>query len=219
MIEGKSARESIKAFLVSNPRAKSKEVKAATGYSYTTVGKHYREVRREVWREIREERKRNPPPEPVEQVNTVKEMVTIPVQVPVERAPATKRVCDLLQENPEMDPKEIAKALGISFQRVYQIMRSDPALKIRLRAYRNTFEGYTKKSLNAFKECLELKRHPDVKLKASIRQLEEVGVIGPESINVNVNNVRDMTDEQLNEIIKRGASVPSATIVDGQIVP
>ena len=214
-------REKIKEFIALNPRARRSDVQHGTGISFATVSKYYREVRRE----IKAEKKANfvpPPPKPVEtpkEVKMVKEMVTISVQVPEERAPATKRVCDLLQENPDMTPKEIKEKLQISLARVYQIMQSDPALKIRLRAHRQTFEGYTKKSLNAFKECLELKRHPDVKLKAATRQLEEVGVIGPEALDINVNNVRDMTDEQLDEIIKRRQAVPAPVIVNGEIVP
>lgn len=119
--------------------------------------------------------------------------------------------------DPSLTQKDIADRLGKHFQAINRIFRTNRFLDAITKSTRTEFKSLGPKALHSFKHCLTQDKNTETKLKASTKVLEELKVIGPSSVNLNINQMSSMSDDELLNLRERTKKI-AGKIIDAEIV-
>lgn len=122
-----------------------------------------------------------------------------------------KAIVFALVENPNASAEEVGKKVGLGAESIRKHMSQNTYLRA-LRGFGS--EKVTRmlpKALHALEKSLEAKSE-DVALKAAKEVLQNEKVLGPDRIDVTVNDLSSKTNAELEAIIASIPSAPSQTI-------
>jgi transcriptional regulator with XRE-family HTH domain len=103
-------------------------------------------------------------------------------------------------EHPKAQQKEIAKALGISPQRVSQIVRNDRYLSALPGLARRELKAYVPQAIRRFKELGEQNENLEVSRKVVERALDTAKVLESEP-KIQINVFQNMKNDELARIV------------------
>jgi len=132
--------------------------------------------------------------------------------------PQARKVAEYFLFNPQSTYQQIADHFNISPQRVSNIINSSRFF----RAIKLGSQLYLKRSVpraaHTLVKCLE-SASEEVKLKSSIKILENDNVIGPERLDVTVNDLSKKSYAELEAMVREMTKVkPEAPTIDAEII-
>jgi predicted transcriptional regulator len=133
-----------------------------------------------------------------------------------ELTPRMKQVVEYLFDHPQSTQKQIGNALGISDQRVSQILRSNRVLAAFPIVARMRVKQMIPKAVKAQQELIEQKENLMVRDKASARVLETGNIFVPQP-TVQVNVIQQLTNDELARLVNKNQSL-TLNSVDTDIV-
>lgn len=127
-----------------------------------------------------------------------------------------RRIVDVYLENPRASYEELSRRLGYSHSYVSRIVRATPYLQV-LRGHASArLSNFMPLAVKGIKDSLE-SDNADVKFKSSVKILENENVLGPEKVDLTVNNVHNMTVPELVKLIKTAKELPEQ-VIDAEII-
>lgn len=130
-----------------------------------------------------------------------------------------RRIKDLaifMLENPDLTRMEAAEKFGISYQSLCSLMRDSQLLQaIKGHASKKVL-GLIPLAVQGMEDSLRTK-NDKIKYLASQELLRSEKILGPERIDVTLNDNSQRTIEELQEKIKRAQEIPKPTI-DAEII-
>jgi DNA-binding CsgD family transcriptional regulator len=118
----------------------------------------------------------------------------------VKLGPRAREVAEYVMEHPKAQQKEIAKALGISPQRVSQIVRNDRYLSALPGLARRELKAYVPQAIRRFKELGEQNENLEVSRKVVERALDTAKVLESEP-KIQINVFQNMKNDELARIV------------------
>ena len=128
-----------------------------------------------------------------------------------------KEVVRCFIEDPDRNPRDIAKELRIPIKSIKYLMRDNRYLYALRMIASNKFTKYIPLALKGFRECL-LTSNMEVKLRACTKVLENENILGPTRVDLSVNDLRDRPIEEIDRIIKAGQALGEQTILNAELI-
>lgn len=143
---------------------------------------------------------------------------SVAVKSTFEAQPETVRaIIECMMENPRMPFAEMAQRVGVSASRCQKIVYSNSYIGALRQVAGRKLSNLIPKAVRSLDESLE-SANADVKFKSAVKLLENEQVLGPNRVDVTLNDLRNQPVDKLQEIIKQGAAVPNQVIIDAEVV-
>lgn len=120
-------------------------------------------------------------------------------------------------ENPKATHREISKATGIPITWCKELSNTNSYLStLRIVASRKMTK-LIPRALKSVEEALT-SSNEDVKFRSAVKVLDNERVLGPERIDVTVNDLRHQSNERLQELVKAGQGVAEQVVIDAEVI-
>ena len=141
-----------------------------------------------------------------------KKRITKAADVKFENQPESiKKIVMYLAENPKLTCEQLAARVEISPQTVRGYMSTNDFLKAIRGVGASQITKMIPAALHAFQSSLDAKSE-DVKLKAAVKLLESEKVLGPDRVDITVNDLSQKSNAELEAIIANTVIVPVQTL-------
>lgn len=132
------------------------------------------------------------------------------------KAEKVRKLAIFMLENRKLSRQEISEQTGIPYQTLCELIRDSDLLQaIRGQASKKML-AMIPLAVQGFEDSLQTK-NDKIKFMASQELLRSEKILGPERVDVTVNDNSTRTIEELQEKIKRAQNIPSPTI-DAEVI-
>ena len=127
-----------------------------------------------------------------------------------------KAIAQCYLENPRVKIQEVAERLGLKVSTIRAYSYTNPYIRALRLVASNKVSLMLPKAIKALEDSLD-SGVPDVKLKASLKLLENENILGPSKLDVKVDDIRSRPVEELQAIIERAKAIPMPTM-DAEVI-
>jgi len=129
-----------------------------------------------------------------------------------ERSKAIEMVVMCIVEDPNAKLADIRRKTGLRRGQIQEVFGSNPYLKTLKRVATRRVTLMIPEAVKALLQSIKQSDSTEVKFKAAVKVLENEDVLGPNKIDVTVNDLRSKSDAELRKIIEEAQQIPSQTI-------
>ena len=122
-----------------------------------------------------------------------------------------------LAENPKITCEELAQQTGLTSNSIRPMFYTNEYLKSLRRQGSSEVTRMIPEAVHALRGSLGAKSE-DVVLKAAVKILESEKVMGPERLEVTVNDYAGKSNKELEDMIMGSVAVPKATIIEAEVI-